>query len=102
METCWLGSERGELGKEVFGNALGADGYGFENETKFHFFLGRLPCHPDRSARKMLTFHELSGAEWRDPEGVSSAMTASRRSHQTAGGHKSTPERNLLLVMAPI
>ncbi len=31
------------------------------------FFL----CHPDRSAAEI---QEISGAEWRDPDGISSAM----------------------------
>src|SRR5215467_12206655 len=39
----------------------------------------------------MPMFQKLFGAEWRDPEDVSFAITASRPSHQTAGGNGSTP-----------
>jgi hypothetical protein len=40
----------------------------------FTFFLAPCACHPDRSATGIPTYKELSGAEWRDPEGVSSAV----------------------------
>src|SRR5215467_14223066 len=51
---CWRGSERGELGKEVFGNALGAGGYGLETRRRSAFFLAVYTCHPDRSASRSL------------------------------------------------
>jgi len=31
-------------------------------------------CHLDRSATEILSHQEIAGAEWRDPEEVSSAM----------------------------
>ena len=47
METRWLGSERRELGKEVLGNALGADGYGFEKRDEAsHFYWAFTPVIP--------------------------------------------------------
>jgi hypothetical protein len=65
--------------------------YGLETRRSFEFFLALYPCHPDRSARGGSTLQEFFGAEWRDPEGVSSAIAASRRSHETAANNRPVP-----------
>jgi hypothetical protein len=73
-----------------------------ETRCGSEFFVTLYPCHPDRSAGGMPTFHELIGAEWRDPEGVSSAMPHQGVLTRLTVVTGRRPKRKVLPAMGPI